>query len=84
MMLDTDTSIAQKKITTDDLLTPFNKSYVIKKSFNQQYNNFLNIVKNLMTNTTTINDLIVNIAKIIYNSITSTQVIGVDILTQLS
>lgn len=34
MMLDTDTSIAQKKITTDDLLTPFNKSYVVKKSFN--------------------------------------------------
>lgn len=37
-----------------------------------------------MTNITTINDLIVNIAKIIYNSITSTQVIGANIKQQLS
>ena len=47
---------------------------VIKKSFNDRYSRFLDIVRNLITNSGTNEDFAVSLVKIVYNAITSTSV----------
>ena len=74
LQLDGDTSFVKKNTTVEELVAPFNKQVVIKKSFNDRYSRFLDIVRNLITNSGTNEDFAVSLVKIVYNAITSTSV----------
>lgn len=74
LQLDGDTSFVKKNTTVEELVAPFNKQVIIKKSFNDRYSRFLDIVRNLITNSGTNEDIAVSLVKIVYNAITSTSV----------
>lgn len=72
IQLDGDNSFTKKNTTVEEIIVPFNKQYTIKKSFNDRYSKFLDIVQSLITTSgNTLEDGIVTIAKIVYNAITS-------------